>query len=184
MDDNRIIELYFARDERAIQETSAKYGKLCLHTARNLLSIEADAEECVNDTYMVTWNQIPPTRPQYYAAYLCKIVRNLALKKLEYIHAKKRTPDAVIPFEELESVLSDAAIEQKMEAEDLGRMISEFLRTEKKDARIIFLRRYFFGDSIRTIAERFHMQENTVKSMLFRTRGRLRTYLKKEDVSV
>lgn len=183
MEDHQIIELYFARNEMAIQETDAKYGKLCLHIANNMIDIYEDAQECVNDTYMVAWDQIPPTRPHYFAAFLCKIVRNLSLKKLEYLHARKRNPHMSVSFEELENVLPDECVVH-METEYIGRVISDFLRTEKELSRKVFPRRYFFHDMVSDIAKQYGIQENTIKSMLFRTRNRLRTYLKKEGVSV
>ena len=96
MDDLMIIELYFARDEQAIEETDTKYGKLCFHMANNFLSNDADAEECVNDTYLSTWNTIPPTRPNNFRAFLCKIVRNLSMKKLEFNLALKRTQNVTV----------------------------------------------------------------------------------------
>ena len=182
MEDIQIIELYWKRDASAIQETKIKYGKICFQIANHVIGVKEDAEECENDTYWTAWKQIPPTRPQYLAAYLCRIVRNLALKRMEYIHAKKRTPDVCVAFEELEDVIPDDRIAPDRELDDIGRIISEFLHTEKKMARRIFMRRYFFCDTISEIAWRYGMQENTVKSVLFRTRNRLHTYLKKEGI--
>lgn len=184
MDDNQIIELYFARNERAIKETDVKYGKLCFSVANRILENNEDSEECVNDTYLNAWNKIPPTRPNHFSAFLCKITRLISLKKLEFSSALKRTSAVIVSFEELEGVLQDQKISPATDAEDLGKLISAFLRREKEDARNIFLRKYFFCDSVSEIAERYRLNENTVKSMLFRTRNRLREYLRKEGVEV
>ena len=184
MDDIRIIELFFARNEQAIKETDIKYGRLCFSVANKILENTEDSEECVNDTYLTAWNKIPPTRPNYLAAFLCKITRLLSLKKLELMNALKRTSVMTVSFEELESVLPDGKIALSTKEEDLGQLISDFLRQENDVARNVFLRKYLFFDTVAQIAERYGLNENTVKSMLFRTRNRLREYLRKEGVEV
>lgn len=184
MEDLQIIDLFFDRNEQAIQETDAKYGRLCFSVANKILENDEDSEECVNDTYLRAWNEIPPTRPSYFSAFLCKITRILSLKKLEFSNAMKRTSSIVVSFEELESVLQDERIAPGTEAVELGVLISNFLRREKADARNVFLRKYLFFDTVEEIAERFGMNANTVKSMLFRTRNRLREYLRKEGIEV
>lgn len=184
MDDLQIIELYFARDEHAIKETDRKYGKLCLRTAKNILINNEDSEECVNDTYLTLWNKIPPTHPNNFTAFICRITRNLSLKKLELSNAKKRSADAVISLSEIEAILPDDHIAPGVEDEEIGKLISDFLWSEKKDARNIFLRKYWFFDSISDIADRYSFSENKVKSMLFHTRKRLREFLKKEGIEV
>lgn len=184
MDDTQIIDLYFARNEQAIKETDAKYGKLCFSVANKILENNEDSEECVNDTYLSAWNKIPPTRPNHFPAFLCKITRLISLKKLEFSGALKRSSAIIVSFEELEGILQDQKISPETDAEDLGRLISSFLRREKEDARNVFLRKYLFFDSVPEIAVRYGLNENTVKSMLFRTRNRLREYLRKEGVEV
>ena len=184
MDDLQIVELYFARDEQAIQETDRKYGKLCFQVANNLLACREDAEECVSTAYLVLWNKIPPTRPNNFKAFICKITRNLSLKKLEFAHAAKRSANAVVSLSEIETTLPDYRIAQGVGYEELGKLISDFLRKEKELDRNVFLRRYWFFDSISDIASLYALNENRVKSMLFRTRNRLRAYLKKEGVEV
>lgn len=184
MDDSQIIELYFARDEQAIHATDEKYGKVCLRMAKKLLTSKEDAEECVNDTYLTAWNQIPPTRPRILPAFLCKIVRNLSLKRLEQNSARKRLPGVLISFDELSHILPDRRIDSDMREEQLGWIISEFLRTEKQESRNVFLRKYWFFDSVSEIALRYGFSETKVKSMLLRTRNRLRDYLKKEGIHV
>ena len=184
MEDLQIIDLFFARNEQAIRETDAKYGRLCFSVANKILESNEDSEECVNDTWLRAWDEIPPTRPNHLSAFLCKITRILSLKKLEFSSAMKRTSSIVVSFEELEGVLQDERIAPVTEAAELGSLISDFLRREKTDARNVFLRKYLFFDTVEEIAEHFGMNENTVKSMLFRTRNRLREYLRKEGVIV
>lgn len=182
MEDAQIVALYFARDERAIKETSSKYGRLCFSIAHNILRSAEDSEECVNDTYLGVWNTIPPQKPTHFMAYLCKITRNLSLKRLEYNSAQKRTTDLMVSFEELEAVLSDNQIRNNMENEELGAAISRFLRTESAESRNVFLRKYWFFDSISDISERYGFSTGKVKSMLHRTRNRLKLYLRKEGI--
>lgn len=184
MDDLQIIELYFARDEHAIKETDRKYGKLCFRVAKNLLSNNEDSEECVNDTYLTVWNKIPPTRPSNFTAFICKITRNLSLKKMELSNAMKRSADAVISLSEIEATLPDDSIAPSIEDGEIGKLISKFLWSEKELDRNIFLRKYWFFDSISDIAEQYSMNENTVKSVLFRSRNRLRDYLRKEGIEI
>ena len=184
MDDIRIIDLFLARNEQAIEETDRKYGRLCFSIANRILENREDSEECVNDTYLTAWNKIPPTRPNHLGAFLCKITRFLSLKKLEFLNAQKRTAVVTVSFEELENILSDDKISPDVGAEELGGLISAFLRQEKADARNVFLRKYLFFDSVAEIGERYGLKENTVKSMLFRTRNRLREYLRKEGIEV
>ena len=179
MDDPAIIELYFARSEQAIDETDKKYGKLCRSLASNILSSDEDAEECVSDAYLSVWNTIPPTRPNNFTAFLCKIVRNLSLKRLDYNTAQKRNGNVTVPLSELEEVLQTAP---EPELEELGKLLSRFLRKEKADARNVFIRRYYFFDTVADIAERYSFSESKVKSMLYHTRNRLRAFLKKEGI--
>ena len=184
MEDLQIIELYFARDELAIRETDRKYGKLCFQVANHLLCNNEDSQECVNDTYLTVWNNIPPTRPNHFTAFLCKITRNLSLKKLEFANAAKRSADAILSLSEIEATLPDSRITPGITDEELGKLISAFLRSEKELARNVFLRKYWFFDSVSEIAERYSLNESNVKSMLFRTRNKLREFLKKEGIEV
>jgi len=184
MEDAKIIELFFSRSEEAITETASKYGKLCLSIAGNILGNAEDSEECVNDTYLGLWNIIPPQRPSNLMAFICKITRNLSLKKLEHNLAKKRDTHITISLSELEEVLPDKAICDKFDDEEIGRIISEFLKKEKPDSRNIFIRKYWYFDSVSDIAKRYKFSESKVKSMLFHTRSRLRKYLIKEGVHI
>ena len=184
MEDLQIIELYFSRDEQAIKETDNKYGKLCFRVANNILFNNEDTEECVNDTYLSLWNKIPPTRPNNFTAFICKITRNLSLKKLELANAIKRTSNAVMSLSELEEILPDNRIMPGVEDEEIGKLISTFLWQQKEEVRNVFLRKYWFFDTISDIAARYSFSENKVKSMLFHTRNKLREYLKKEGIEV
>lgn len=184
MDDLRIIELYFERNEQAIKETDLKYGKLCHSIAYNILNNREDSEECVNDTYVGVWNAIPPTRPNNFIAFICRITRNLSLKRLEFIKREKRSADVLLSFEELAAVLPDERYAPNISDEDIGRVISKFLRNEKEDAKNVFIRKYYFFDSIGEIAKRYSFTESKVKNMLFYTRNKLKDYLIKEGVGI
>ena len=181
MDDWQIIDLYFERSERAIQETEEKYGKLCMHIARNILGNEADTEECVNDTYLSVWNTIPPQRPNSFAAFISKITRNISLKRLRFDNAVKRSALTVVSLSEIENVIPDRHF-SNIEDDQLGKLISNFLRMEKPDARNVFIRKYWFFDTVSEISNRYAFSESKVKSMLYHTRNRLRDYLNKEGV--
>ena len=184
MNDSQIVALFFDRDQRAIEETAKKYGSYCAAIAGNILFSPEDREECVSDTYLSTWNQIPPTRPNNFMAFLCKITRNLSLKRMKFLTAAKRTSVATVSFDEIEGYVSDDQLRADINEIELGMIFSKFLRSEKPDARNVFIRRYWFFDSVSEIAARYSFSESKVKSMLFHTRNRLRDYLKKEGIEV
>lgn len=184
MDDKVIIELYFARNEQAIKETDIKYGKLCCNIANNILSSAEDAEECVNDAYLTVWSKIPPTRPDNFMAFLCKVVRNLSMKRLDFNLALKRTQKLTVSFQELEEILPDTCIVSEREYENLGKIISDFLRQEKEVPRNVFIRRYYFFDSIGDIAKRYGFTESKVKNMLYHSRKKLQKILIEKDVEI
>lgn len=184
MEDIKIIELFFSRSERAISETSSKYGKLCLSIAGNILGSPEDSEECVNDTYLALWNKIPPARPANLMAFICKITRNLSLKKLEFNTAQKRTQNLTVCFSELEQILPDYAISPDFDDEEIGKIISDFLKNEKQEVRNVFIRKYWYFDSVSDIAKRYKFSESKVKSMLFHTRNKLKKHLIKEGVHI
>ena len=184
MDDQKIIDLYFDRNEQAITETDVKYGKLCHNIAYNILSNREDSEECVNDTYIGVWNAIPPTRPDNFMAFVCRIARNLSLKRLEFLKREKRSADVILSLDELSAVLPDERYAPDVSDEDVGRLISQFLRTQKEDVRNVFIRKYYFFDSVKEIAERYSFTESKVKNMLFYTRNKLKDYLIKEGVEI
>ncbi len=184
MDDSRIIELYFERDEQAITETDAKYGKLCHNIAYNILNNREDSEECVNDTYIGVWNAIPPTRPNNFMAFVCKIARNLSLKRLEFLSREKRSADITVSFDELVAVLPDERYAPNVSDEAVATLISKFLGNQKEEVRNVFIRRYYFFDSIGEIAKRYSFTESKVKNMLFYTRNKLKDYLIREGAEI
>lgn len=184
MQDSNIIELYFARNEQAICETDKKYGRLCYRIAYNILQNNEDSMECVNDTYVGVWNAIPPTKPSNFRAFVCKITRNLSLRRLESMARQKRAHQPTLPIDELADVLPDESLRDTVGEQSLGKLISDFLRTEQEVQRNVFLRRYFFLDSIGDIARRYSFTESKVKSMLYHTRIKLKDYLIKEGVAL
>jgi RNA polymerase sigma-70 factor (ECF subfamily) len=184
MDDLSIIELYFARDEQAIKETDNKYGKLCHSIAYNILNNNEDSEECVNDTYIGVWNAIPPTRPNNFTAFLCKITRNISLKRIEAMARQKRSQATIVSLDELAEILPDESIGENISNDNLTELISDFLRKEKADVRNVFIRKYYFFDSVGDIAKRYDFTEDKVKSMLYHTRKKLKDYLIKEGVEI
>ena len=184
MEDEKIVNLYLERSETAISETQKKYGRYCFTVAYNVLYSKEDAEECVNDTYMGVWNSIPPTRPTSFMAFLCGITRNLSLGRLEYLTREKRARGALISLDELEEILPDEAIGAGISDGEISAAISRFLRSETELARNIFIRKYYFFNSIKEIADRYAFSESKVKSTLFHTRVRLKEYLTKEGIKI
>lgn len=180
MEDARIIQLLFARAEGAIEALAAKFGGRLLSTARNILGNAEDAEESVSDTYLALWNAIPPKEPEPLAGFVYKVGRNLALKKLRSRTADKRGSQYDVSLEELSGCIAGVSLEDEIDARMLGRAIDRFLGTISKDNRILFLRRYWFGDSVKDIAKHFAMTENAVSVRLSRTRSQLKAYLIKE----
>ncbi len=182
MEDNKIINLYFIRSEDAIKKTEEKYGNLCYSVAYNILSDSGDSEECANDTYLALWNAIPPQKPNNLKAFICKVARNLALKRVEHNSAKKRSAHFDMSLHELDEVLPDTSLQYEIEDESLGDLISEFLKGEKEDARGVFVRRYYFYENIHSIAKEYSFTAVKVKSMLFHTRHRLKKFLVEKGV--
>lgn len=178
MEDNKIIELYWNRSEQAITETKSKYQRLCTKISLNILHNKEDAEECVNETYLGVWNAIPTARPIYFSAFLCKIVRNLSLKKLNYYLAKKRNSEASKAIVELDNILiQNVNLTMNIEEEELVSAINEFLSDLSIDKRNIFIRRYFFFDTIKEISNMFGFSKSKVKSILSRDGKKLCKHL-------
>lgn len=186
MNDNDILDLYFARNETVIKETAQKYGTRLLQISKNITDNLSDAEECVNDTYLEAWNRIPPTRPTYFFAYLAKIVRSLSLGVCDKRNAAKRKANFVELSNELSECISSSSndILSSIEAEELGKLLDEFIRTLSKIEQFVFIRRYFWSDSIAQIANASDMNEGRIRSMLFRVRKRLKKLLNKEGYSL
>ncbi|MBR1810398.1 MAG: sigma-70 family RNA polymerase sigma factor [Clostridia bacterium] len=186
MNDTEIVELFWARSEDAIRQTDAKYGKLCRRLADNLLHNAADAEECVNDAYLRVWNLIPEERPTFYQAFLCKIVKHISLDRIKYKTAKKRDAGGIACLDELETCIPAAtgAPEDALDADALTGVINEFLKEQTDYARKIFLRRYWYCDSLQVIAADYGVKEAKISAQLFRTRAKLKEYLAKEGYTV
>ena len=184
MDGERIIELCNARNEQAIRELEERFGRLCYGIAYRILGNREDAEECVNDTLHGVWNAIPPATPENLTAFVCKIARNQSLRRLEYQTSAKRSAEATVPIEELAEILPDERFAPDAEDGEVSRLIGIFLRKQKADMRNVFLRRYWFFDSVADIAKRYSFTESKVKNMLLRTRRKLKEYLVKEGVEI
>ena len=180
MEDEKIIGLYFARDELAITETQKKYGTLLFGIAKRILGADIDAEECLNDALLGTWNSIPPAAPDNLRAYVCKIVRNLSIKRLDYNLAEKRSVNSELSLDELEAVLPDGAALEELERIDLSILLDGFLRTLTTETRAVFVRRYFFFDSIPDIAADLGLSKSNVKTSLWRTRNKFKEYLQEK----
>lgn len=186
MDDTKIVQLYWERDEQAIPETANKYGGYCTAIAKNILGDYAEAEECVNDTYLNTWNAIPPHRPQKLSAFLGKIVRNLAFNRYKHNTAEKRGGgETALILDELAEVVSGKDdVEQAYECKELTAVLNAFLADLPAEKRDIFVCRYWYADSISDISARFGMSYFAVSMTLNRLRTKLRDYLTERGYEV
>ena len=184
MNDSQIIALFWERNEDAIQETDRAYGRKLHALSDHILHSQQDAEESVSDTYMRTWATIPPLRPSYFFAYLAKLCRNFSLGRLEWNTAAKRNAEIVTLTREMEECIPDRCQEQKLESEELGQLLNRFLDGLTRENRLIFLRRYWYADSIQEIAERYGFTQSKVKTQLHRTRNKLRCFLESEGIHV
>ena len=181
MEDDEILALYLARSENAITETACKYGKLCLGISFGILHDRRDSEECLNDTWLAMWNTIPPKEPNPFRAYLCRVVKNLSIKKYEYNHAKKRRGEYEASLDELEDCISSRKdIEDSVMQKELIKAVNHFLSELPKEKRILFLRRYWFMHSLKDIARDNHISEKALSMRLARMRGELKEYLGQE----
>ena len=182
MEDERIVDLYWARDERAVTETEHKYGGYCRAIARNILTDEEDTRECVNDTWLGAWNAMPEDRPARLGAYLAAITRRVALNRWKAARTQNRGGgETPLVLEELsECVPGGESAEAALEAKELGRAVAAFVRALPDTERRVFLCRYWYLDSIADIAGTFGFSQSKIKSMLARTRKKLLTYLRKE----
>jgi len=184
MDDRAIIQLYLSRDERAVAETDAAYGKKLFGLAMRILENYEDSEECRNDTYMKAWDTIPPTIPEFLYAYLAKICRNRAFNMLDYRAAKKRKMQIVELTREMEQCIPDYKTEFYYSEDELGEIFSDFLLTQPQDVRMIFIRRYWYGEPTRVIARHFGISDAAVRKSLQRTRDKLKLYLKQKGAGL
>lgn len=184
MEDDKIIELFWARNEDAIAETDKAYGRRLHALSNRILNNREDAEESVNDTYMNAWDCIPPQRPKFFYAFLASICRHLSFHKVDWRLAAKRNAAVVSLTQEMEMCIPDSTQDRTFEKKELGRILNAFLEKLPKDTRLIFLRRYWHLDTIAEIAARYGMTESKVKMQLSRTRAKLCTYLEREGIYV
>ena len=184
MEDSKIIELFFARNEDAIRQTDNTYGRRLFMLADNIVKNDQDAEESVSDTYLKAWDTIPPQKPRFFFAYLAKICRHFALGKLDWNMAAKRKAEVVSLTQEMELCIPDSSRDAEMEGKELGMILDAFLRTLTPENRMVFLRRYWYVDTIAEIAVRYGISESAVLMRLNRTRAKLCTYLEKEGIRV
>ena len=185
MEDGEIIDLFYERSEQAIDELNRKYGAAVRKTAANILQNAQDAEECANDTYLGVWNTIPPQRPRLLGSYVCRIARNLAVSKLRRERAVKRDGSLDLVLEELEDFLpAGEDVGEALEYQELVEAINRFLAALPYDDRFLFVRRYWYADSVQAIAAETHCRESRVSLRLFRLREKLKKTLQKEGLLV
>ncbi len=185
MEDSKIVELFFERSEQALTELSDKYEKLCKKISINILGSEEDALECINDSYLGIWNTIPPQKPDNLKFYLLRIVRNNAVKRFHSNTAKKRNSFYDVALQELEGCLpSEDTIEKELLSDEITSLINSFLEAQSKVNRIIFVRRYYFSDSVAEISKRVNLTENNVSVKLNRMRKSLKNHLEKEGIKI
>lgn len=186
MEDEEILELYFARDERAVVETDRKYGGYCFTLANSILNNEQDAEETVSDTYLKVWRAIPPKRPSIFKMFLAKITRNLAFTRWRRYSAQKRGGGEMeLVLEELSGcIAAPGGVEDGVNGKELAKVIRCFLDTLPAREQDIFLRRYFFVEETSAIAQRYGMKQASVLRMLSRTREKLRKFLTQEGYAI
>ena len=183
MNDDKIIELFLSKDEQAISEIRKKYGNYLFAIAKNILGCDEDAEECVSDAYLSLWNVIPRQNPGNLKAFIGKITRNIALSKLDYNAAAKRDSKMNVLLSEIEDVIpSGDEIDDGIARRELTSILNSFLANLPAKNRQIFVRRYFFCDSVKDIASRYGVSESKVKSLLFRMRKALGKHLKQGGI--
>ena len=183
--DEQIIELFFNRSGNAIDELDKKYGKVLHKLSYNILNDRLDVEECLNDSYLGVWNTIPPKRPNPLLTYVCKIVRNISLKRYHSKTALKRNSTYDIAMSEVENyILAPNSVESEIEAKELAALIENFLDTLSVENRVIFMRRYWFSDTYKEIADRVGITEKMVSMRLTRIRRQMREFLLAREVFV
>ena len=179
MDDSDIIQLYWDRNDQAIRATSEKYGHYCQAIAKNILNNAEDAEECVNDTYLNAWNSMPTHWPKQLATFLGKITRNLSFNRYKHNHTEKRGgAEITLVLNELADCVSDVdTVEQAIDRQELAQTVNSFVKSLPQEKRNIFVRRYWYADSVSDIASDYGMLQGTVSKTLERTRKQLKAYL-------
>ena len=180
MEDRIIIKLLWDRAERALEMLARRFGKGLMRIAMNIIGVHQDAEEAVSDTYMAVWNSVPPQKPDPLAGYVYRIGRNISLDRVKYLTAGKRDGRYDVSIEELANCIPGPALEDTVEARELGRIFNKFLAMLNEDDRALFLRRYWFGDEVKTIAKDLEIRSNTASVRLSRLRKQLRQLLIRE----
>lgn len=185
LEDRTIIELYWNREEEAISQTKNKYGSFCGRIARNILASPEDAEECLNDTYLKAWNSMPDLWPDSLRAFLGRVIRNLALDRFRSNHAGKRDSNMELLLSELEECIpSGSSVEEKIEMKLLTALIDEWLKSLCANDRILFLRRYWKGDSLNLLAAESKVSPNRLAQRMLRLRKGLKAVLEKEGIEL
>ena len=180
-----IIELFVRRSEEAVRSAEQKYGSYLKKIAMNILGRHEDSEECVNDTYFTAWRQIPPDEPERLLPYLGRITRCLALDRWDHLNAKKRNSGLEVQLSELEDCLAGTdSVKKQYEAGEIAAAVSAFLKKQSEGARNIFIRRYWYSENISDIAKRFGKTESNIKTLLSRTRSKLKKNLESEGFTV
>lgn len=182
MEDNEIIGLFWKRDQSAISESNIKYGKMLKCISFNVVQNHEDSNECVNDTYMKVWDSIPPQKPNSLVAYLGRITRNISINRWYESHAQKRGGTNMIITELSDCIPSYNSVEKEMEASELSTVISKWLYSIDKDDRVLFLRRYWFGESLKSLAKECATTPNRLAGRMYRLREKLKLALEKEGI--
>ena len=180
--DAMICELFFDRQEKAIEKCQEKYGKLAMKVSYNILHNKEDSEECVNDAMLGLWNSIPPQKPRSLPSYLCQLVRNISLNRYDYNHAKKRNGEFDLILDELEGIIASPEYENEFEEGEITACLNLFLFGLKEKDRVVFVRRYYYSDSVKDIADAMGESEGAVSMKLMRLRQKLKTALLKEGI--
>lgn len=185
MEDEQIIKLYLERNEKALKETQSKYDAYCFRIAKNILTVREDAEECVNDTWNLSWNKIPPVIPVSLKAFLGKLVRDAAISRYRSNHAKKRYRGIEIIYEELEECIpSDFNVEENFEHQQLSEFINNWLGGLSKEDRVLFVKRYYYGDTVKRLAQVTGCTENQMAQKMLKLRKKLKLFLTGKGVKV
>ena len=180
MEDRHIVKLLLERAERALELLEKRFGRRLMGIAMNILGIYQDAEEAVSDTYLEVWNTVPPKKPDPLSGYVYRLGRNISLDRVKYLTAEKRDSRYDLSIDELAGCIPSSALEERVEARELGRILNEFVGTLNENDRALFLRRYWFGDEVKAIAKDLGLRPNAASVRLSRLREKLRQRLIKE----
>lgn len=182
MDDKELVRLFWDRDETALAECGQKYGSWLRRIAMNILELPEDAEECVNDALLAAWNRIPPHEPDSLKAFLGKLIRDIAVSRYRENHAARRDSSLSMMLDELaETVPSAFSVEAEVEANALSALIENWLRAQKKDERVLFVRRYYFGESVKSLAAAYGCSEQKMAQIMLRLRRSLKKAIEKTE---